>query len=203
MIKKCLACGQANGADEFFCRNCSSDISAVETTAEDTDLKSTRQGKETAGQPKDGTRICPRCGQSNPSILPLCSCGHKFPTAEGSSTDKAKPVLDKTAEKSASSSVVQPILQIVVGSKTYDCKDGDILGREGTVASQIFAGLQTVSRKHVLLVFKDGHWQMVSLADKNKTRLDGKDIPKGIPQTLSGEHRLEISTKCLIQLRVS
>ena len=53
-IKKCPACGQANGADEFFCRNCSADISAVETTAEDTDLKSTRQGKETAGQSKDG-----------------------------------------------------------------------------------------------------------------------------------------------------
>jgi hypothetical protein len=94
-------------------------------------------------------------------------------------------------------------LLLMVGQETFECRSGDVLGREGTVAGWLFASIKTVSRKHATLTKKEGGWFItVSLDVHNMTQLDGKELPRGVAQPLSGEHVLKLSTQCEVRLKV-
>jgi hypothetical protein len=94
-------------------------------------------------------------------------------------------------------------LLLIVGEETFECKHGDILGREGTVARPFFSAIGTVSRKHAGLSEREGAWFVtVSPAVQNITQLDGREIPRGVGQALSGDHLLRLSTQCEVRLKV-
>jgi predicted component of type VI protein secretion system len=91
-----------------------------------------------------------------------------------------------------------------VGAQKFECRDGDFIGREGTVGCQVFSGIGTVSRRHVSLSLRDGQWFLTALAGvQNITQLDGRELPRGVPQPLTGEHMLKMSTQCEVRLKVS
>jgi hypothetical protein len=95
-------------------------------------------------------------------------------------------------------------LFLIIGQESFECKDGDVLGREGTVARPYFSGIGTVSRKHAGLAHREGCWFVtVSPGVQNITQLDGREIPRGVAQPLCREHVLKLSTQCEVRLKVS
>jgi len=132
----------------------------------------------------DKAKPCPQCGAENESYAVLCSrCGAR---------------LDGKAKK----------LLLVVGSRSYECKSGDVLGRDGTLACQVFEGIPTVSARHVELQLCNGEWRVVNLplepgkTAKNLTALDGREVAIGASVVVTGEHVLRLSTRWEGKLRV-
>jgi len=94
-------------------------------------------------------------------------------------------------------------LFLVIGRENFECKDGDTLGREGTLARSFFSGIGTVSRRHASLTHRNGCWFVtVSPTVQNMTQLDGRELPRGVDQPLSGEHILKLSTQCEVRLTI-
>jgi hypothetical protein len=178
--RKCQVCGTENSEADFFCQNCGTEVSLP---AAATAPRSRAPGPAPQEQAQ---RPCPKCGQLNEPIFALCTrCG--FELAEpGSGPSGGKRLL------------------LIVGEETFECKHGDILGREGTVARAFFSTIGTVSRKHVGLTEREGAWFVtVSPAVQNMTQLDGREIPRGVAQPLSGDHMLRLSTQCEVRLKVA
>ncbi len=69
-------------------------------------------------------------------------------------------------------------MDLVVGARQFECRPGDILGRRGTVASEVFLGIDTVSREHVLVDYRDGRWSLIVLSEK-LTQLDDQTFTRG------------------------
>jgi hypothetical protein len=135
-------------------------------------------------------------GHNYPSGLILCQvCGTELPRfgamIEGRAISKspvAKPF---------------PRLILLVGSKEYQLQVGDILGREGTVASEHF-DFREISAWHVHITAMNGAWQITANPSAtNDTYLDGHEIKRGIPFNLIGSHKLRLSSKCEVGLRVA
>ena len=90
-----------------------------------------------------------------------------------------------------------------MGGRIFECRDGDVLGRAGTLASDMFVPFGTVSRQHASLVRREGRWFVIpSPTVHNSTRLDGVELKRGEPTPLTGDHSLGMSTKCEVKLRV-
>ncbi|HSI83403.1 MAG TPA: FHA domain-containing protein [Candidatus Methylacidiphilales bacterium] len=170
---------------------------------------------------------CPQCSHENPSYAFLCiSCGADMslakppaaaapvaaaatmPPSQAPTLDRTRrvpPPIPGTLAKSAAAhaSGAPPRLQLLIGNKNFDCHDGDILGRAGTLASDLFAPFGTVSRQHASIILQGNRWYIVpSPSGHNATRLDGQELRRGEPTPLTGEHTLGLSTKCEVKLRV-
>ncbi|MBI2924308.1 MAG: hypothetical protein HYY24_01235 [Verrucomicrobia bacterium] len=116
------------------------------------------------------------------------------------------------ARSSVEVTVLEPTpskLWLVVGDQSFECKNGDVLGRAGTVACQVFTGIPTVSRQHVALELRGEIWHAINLppqtsgAGKRITEIDGREVPIGSAVPLTGEHVLRLSTRCEVRIRVS
>lgn len=186
--KRCPVCGRLNSEDAVFCDNsgCGADISAVRPTFSSAEAPRGDDPSGGATSPvSPGQWVCPKCQQPNDAMMSRCACGHEFP---------AEPPKGERTRR----------LILVVGEQSFECKDGDILGREGSVACQVFASLGTVSRQHVRVNFRDGRWFVTVPSNvQNITQLDGRDLKREEPCLLNGEHRLKMSTKCEVRLRVT
>jgi len=180
--KKCQVCGTENAEGDFFCQNCGAEISLP--AAAGAPVVSAADAK--AAAPAKAPRVCPKCGQANEAVFSLCTnCGSELPAAR----------LDAAQAQR---------LLLIIGKETFECKDGDTLGREGTVAKAFFSAIGTVSRKHVGLALREGAWFVtVSPSVQNITQLDGREIPRGVAQPLLGEHVLRLSTQCEVRLKVT
>lgn len=94
-------------------------------------------------------------------------------------------------------------LEVVIADEVYIARDGDILGREGTVAPKFFSMIPTVSRQHAIIHKDKGNWYIeVPESVANVTKLDGVEVVRGKRHLLLGEHILKMSDKCVIKLRV-
>ena len=146
------------------------------------------------------TRKCPACGQLNPADAACCGSA-----ACGADLSAVRPAFAKAeaGEERAATAGAASRLILVIGDQSFECRDGDVLGREGSVASQVFASLGTVSRQHVRFTVVGGRWFItVPSQVQNLTQLDGRDLKRGEPCPLNGEHVLRMSTKCEVRLRV-
>lgn len=181
--KKCHVCGWENAGADFFCQNCGIDISLVGDRA--TAAVPGQAPPPAPAPPVREPRVCPKCGHSNDAVFMLCAnCGFDLASAESGG---------KRADR----------LFLLVGQETLECKDGDILGREGTVGRLYFSAIGTVSRRHARLANRNGCWFVSVLPGvQNITRLDGRELPQSVEHPLSGEHVLKLSTQCEVRLRV-
>jgi hypothetical protein len=177
---KCQVCGSENSDSDFFCQHCGTEISLPAINRAAVPCADSSSPQATA---PSSVRACPKCGTPNDAVFPLCmNCGFDWSAGPGA------------ADR----------LLLVIGQETFECKDGDILGREGTVAQPFFSAIGTVSRKHVGLTHREGRWFLtVSPAVQNVTQLDGRDIPRAVEQWLSGEHVLRLSTQCEVRLKLA
>ena len=95
----------------------------------------------------------------------------------------------------------RPMLELVCVQQRFSCREGDIIGREGTVAAPVLASAKAMSRQHLLVSWKNdgpgrtpGSWS-IKLAPnvRNITMLDDRPMEHGLAYVLTpGEHRLGI-----------
>jgi hypothetical protein len=93
-------------------------------------------------------------------------------------------------------------LELLVGDQRFECRNGDVLGRKGTLACQAFAEIDTVSREHVKLEQKDGNWFITAKSKSTATRLDGELVPTGETRPLTACHRLNMSSRSEVTLQI-
>jgi hypothetical protein len=209
LFKKCPSCGHLNPETEIFCQNhaCGgTDISLVQV--ESPVCSSALTPAAAVASSSRQVKICPKCGRENESFALLCghtACGTMLDeVALGRVPAAAIPLADEASGERAPKR-----LWLLVGGQSFECRNGDVLGRKGTVACQVFAGIGTVSGQHVSLQLRGGQWQVVNLplppgrAGKNVTQLDGHEVEIGDSLPLTGEHVLKMSTQCEVRLCVT
>ncbi|MBI5800529.1 MAG: hypothetical protein HZA92_07355 [Verrucomicrobia bacterium] len=207
-LKHC-GCGQANAEHDAFCARCGQpifDVVAVATKPPPSEEKSESPPAPAAPVvASPAKKVCPLCGTMNEFFALLCGgagCGNDLSAVVPSG---GAPTPEKPSVQPASTPASPdfPALLLSVGAQSFECRDGDFIGREGTVGCQVFSGLGTVSRRHVSLTLRDGHWFVTALAGvQNITQLDGRELPRSAPQPLTGEHTLKMSTQCEVKLKV-
>lgn len=210
-VKHC-GCGQANAEHDAFCARCGQpifDVVAVATEPPKAEAKaeSASSAPVVAATAK---KVCPLCGTMNEFFALLCGgagCGNDLSAvvpSGGTPAPAPAPEPAQAQSAAASASPALPALVLSVGAQNFECRDGDIIGREGTVGCQVFSGIGTVSRRHVSFTRRDGQWFVTALAGvQNITQLDGRELPRGALQPLTGEHTLKMSTQCEVRLRVT
>ena len=208
LIKRCPSCTLVNGEGESFCIQCETDLSGVKTELT-SPLRSTSEEATTRRE----VRICPKCAAPSEVIAFLCGtdgCGTSLdkviPTQLSTIRERPSEVLPKA------DSLAQPFgqkrLWILINDKRFECRNGDILGRAGTVAAHFFRETDTISSQHAALTLKDGNWSLTNLpllpgrSAKNLTALDGRDVAIGTSVLLIGEHVLRLSKRCEVRLIV-
>ncbi len=203
----CPICGHENAPHESICGGCGQPIldrGHIARPPAAPPAAAAPVASAPIAAPALPRKVCPLCGTINESYALLCGgagCGNDL-SAVTPSGGTAPPPPAPAPARAASSSAV-PALHLTVGAQRFACRDGDIIGREGTVGCQIFAGLGTVSRRHVALAQRDGQWFLTALAGvQNTTQLDGRELPRGTPQPLTGNHSLRMSTQCEVRLQV-
>ncbi len=102
--------------------------------------------------------------------------------AEGLLEYRASPPAAVVTARSA-----PPQLDLVLGDKVYPCAVGDIVGREGTVATEYFAQHSELEPRHLMVGCREGKWfVLVPLNVRSPVLMDRKRIEPGIPHTLQG-----------------
>ena len=75
-----------------------------------------------------------------------------------------------------------------------ECRDGDVIGSEGTVAPHLFKGAASLQPRHVLIGKGADTWfVMVPRNVQVVTHLDHAVLPPGVRQNLTGEHHLVVA----------
>lgn len=196
---KCKTCPQVVEDTVMFCPACGgSEFERIE--AELPSTQSTPASNELTG------KICPRCKARNEPYALLCVCGESLQsgstiapqTAQASNQQRTKFQDHKAAAK----------LWLMVGTQTLECHHGDVLGREGTLACDLFRPIPTVSGKHIAVELRNDGWFLINLplqsgrTEKNLTEVDGKLLKPGESFALSSEHLVRMSSRCELRLRV-
>lgn len=84
-------------------------------------------------------------------------------------------------------------LELVVGTHVVECRDGDVIGSEGTVATHLFKSAPSLQPRHILIGKGPDSWfVMVPRNVQVVTRLDSAVLAPGLRQDLSNEHQLAI-----------
>jgi hypothetical protein len=209
--KKCL-CGAENADNASFCLECEADLTGVRphkldhsVTTSDQPIPTESMSAPLTEQSQDNAVICPACDATNEYYLILCSsCGAELAAKSLS----AAPRNEVVKNEPESTKIPDNKLMIVVGNLRCECKDGDVLGRAGTVACQIFSGIGTVSGRHVSVSIRSGEWWLTNLqlqpgkSVKNATIVDGRELAIGDSVRLSKDTMLQMSTKCTVRLQV-
>ncbi len=109
--------------------------------------------------------------------------------------------LSARPQGSAQEPVLQQTLELVYRSQRFPCRDGDVIGREGSVAAEVLAEAKTMSRQHLLISWRDdtassapsGWFVKLTPNARNNTLLDGRPMQRDLPHALNvGEHHLNI-----------
>ena len=144
-------------------------------------------------------KVCPNCKTRNETYALLCACGEEL----GDQAGVPEPAAQRQVQGRA------PRLMLVIGAQTLECRHGDVLGREGTLACDLFRAIPTVSGKHISVEVRSEGWFLVNLplqpgrSDKNITELDGRLLKSGESAPLFGEHVVRMSSRCEVRLRIT
>lgn len=88
----------------------------------------------------------------------------------------------------------RPALEAVVKGVRFVCADGDVLGRQGTVGTSVTAHMTAMSRRHLLVDWRENGWHATLLPTARfETLLDGTPmVREGAVRLLPGTHRVSI-----------
>lgn len=80
-----------------------------------------------------------------------------------------------------------------MGTHVVECRDGDVIGSEGTVATHLFKSAASLQPRHILIGKGPDSWfVMVPRNVQVVTHLDDAVLNPGVRQNLSNEHRLAV-----------
>lgn len=211
-VKLCPHCNFLNGPGAYHCERCGNSVIevlpiprdlalAASTAPDETACESAKPGRDSAAAAQE--KVCPHpdCGKPNRPHKLICEhCGRRMDDVAPNSSTSAS-VAGGVVTSATASDECGPRLLLLVGDRSFECRSGDILGRQGTIASEVFLGVDTVSRQHVLVAFHDGQWTLTVLSDK-VTQLDGEPLSKGrVVGIGAGEHSLRLSSRCEVRLK--
>lgn len=84
-------------------------------------------------------------------------------------------------------------LELVVGTYVVECRDGDVIGSEGTVATHLFKSAPSLQPRHILIGKSTDSWfVMVPRNVQVVTHLDNVVLAPGVRKDLGNEHQLSI-----------
>ena len=214
-VKLCPHCGCLNLPATYHCEQCGNSLIEVLPIPRDLAIANSNGPNESPPVPLASEDVvtaaqekrCPHpdCGKSNRPYKLICEhCGRRMDDTSPSAPEAATNTSTRAGARTSPtmSAGVGPRLLLLVGEHCFECRSGDILGRQGTIASEVFLGVDTVSRQHVLVAFHEGQWSLTVLSDK-VTQLDGHTLAKGRVVSIdAGEHSLKLSTRCEVRLSV-
>lgn len=201
-LVKCRVCLQIFEDTVTFCPNPNCGSPDFERTE---DVPTPAPGASDASGPFE--KICPRCKARNEAYAVICECSHEFTSSDNILPTQVAAV-PSIPDPQVRARKAQPKLWLVVGTQAIECHHGDTIGREGTLACDLFKPIGTVSRKHIAVELRGEQWYLVNLplapdrhADK-MTEVDGTSLKAGESIALSGEHIARMSSRCDVRLRV-
>jgi len=97
----------------------------------------------------------------------------------------------------------QSHLTLEITDQSFELKDGDIIGRGGTVAAHLFSSHKMVSRKHLIISRDQTGWYVTVLPSvPNVTLMDEGSMRRGLKYAISGQHTLNLAGQCTITLNL-
>lgn len=97
----------------------------------------------------------------------------------------------------------QSHLTLEVQDQSFELKDGDIIGRGGTVAAHLFSTSNVVSRKHLVINRDKNGWYVTVLPSvPNVTLMDEGTMQRGLKYPIVGQHKLNLAGQCVITLNL-
>ena len=197
-VRICKACGVENPSTERFC-SCGQSIMNI-PPQELLDAPTTVP-LPCSEIPEGNQKQCSVCAKMNESHRLTCDCGERL-TSEAPGT-AGNPANSPSTAGVTTIELTPRKLTLVIGAQRTCLKDGDILGRSGTVEASSFFMIQQVSREHVRMVLLNSQWHVIPLSE-NMTELDGIALPRGRPSPLlEGIHSMRLSSKCQLSLEVT
>jgi hypothetical protein len=199
-MKTCSSCDNSptfTDADEF-CSVCGAALVLVTPVREE----------ESHSGADEEVLICPKCASRVYPELPFCVCGEPVTNARRGNEGYRIPPENVRHESAIQMGGVADahtlwIEFVSVAGGSCQCRNGDVLGRSGTLRADLFAGFTTVSSHHCLLQEISGRWFVIRLpTGRNSTSLDGVEMKPGVPFALVCEHTLQMSSRCIIRLIV-
>jgi ribosomal protein S27AE len=192
-VKVCPTCGCINSALSIFCENCGVDISS-EKIQDDTNIE-IRDIKK-----------CPNCGFSNDKDAVVCEkCGNPLDNVKSKQFivvhKKEEEINDKKENISNTLQItlreVEELVLITESGDTIKISPNRrvTLGREGDIRPEIFMPYLTVSRRHLIVEYKDGNWYITDISKTNSTYLNGNPIEKNKPYPIKKGDIIGLSTK--------
>jgi len=91
------------------------------------------------------------------------------------------------------------ILFLKLNNQEFRLYSGSIIGREGTVAVNLFERFSTVSRQHIQIQYRLGSWYIKTLSKTNPSFVDNIPYLNGEFILIKNEMKVLLSTQCLIQ----
>lgn len=197
---KCRACGEIVEDTATSCPKCTCpDFERIEPE--------TNPAQAAPALLESSGKTCPRCNIRNEFYAVVCECNYEFPT--NVTIPESQEGIELTQPLTTSHILkAQPKLWLLIGAQAIECSHGDILGREGTLACDLFRPIPTVSGKHIAVELRNDGWFLINLplqsgrTEKNITQVDGRLLRPGESLALSGEHIVRMSSRCELRLRV-
>jgi len=144
-------------------------------------------------------KICPTCGKSNPETAIFCVC-----KTDLTDTIVSADFTDAVNNVPPTAEGAEPKLFLVTESRLVECPQHTVLGREGNMMSDWFAGVATVSRRHAIISRDGSKWYLTPISSTNPTYLGGVKLEVNERCELNaGDHELQLSNQCAIKLRVT
>ena len=84
--------------------------------------------------------------------------------------------------------------------KTFRSQSRDILGREGTRNNEVFADIDTVSRKHAQIFFNEVNWEIEDLGSSNGTFINDAELSLNRRYPLQAGDVVKLSSQCTLKV---
>jgi pSer/pThr/pTyr-binding forkhead associated (FHA) protein len=90
------------------------------------------------------------------------------------------------------------LIFVLDGTASFAVRDGDVVGRSAEGA-ELLERWPTVSRRHLLVAFREGKWHVTSLSE-NATYVNGAYLEKGAASDVGPGDEVMLSTRAVLKV---
>jgi pSer/pThr/pTyr-binding forkhead associated (FHA) protein len=144
---------------------------------------------------------CPNCGFINDEFASCCrKCQESLFGVSPEHFEEAK-CEEKVEEPSQTQVFKEKTPKIICKDNqafSFCVKDGDILGREGTINVSNLPDAQYISRQHAVFRLFEGRWYLEVLSKTNPTRINNELVPPGARKAINNGDEITIAKTVFI-----